>query len=105
MILSTNETTWLELHNNNIIPALEDFLTRANIGDIDTEAYMNGIVSDGGVVPRIGIAISGGSYRAMINGAGAIAVFDNRTTSSIDKGHLGGILQAVTYLSGLSGGS
>jgi lysophospholipase len=105
MILSTNETTWLELHNNNTIPALKDFLTRANIGDIDTEAYMNGIVSDGGVVPRIGIAISGGSYRAMINGAGAIAVFDNRTTSSIDKGHLGGILQAVTYLSGLSGGS
>jgi lysophospholipase len=105
MTLSTDEATWLELRDNNTIPALKDFLTRANIGDIDTEAYVNGVVSDGGVLPRIGIAISGGGYRAMINGAGAIAAFDNRTTSSTDKGHLGGILQAATYLSGLSGGS
>ena len=41
----------------------------------------------------------------MINGAGAIAAFDNRTTGSTGKGQLGGILQATTYLSGLSGGS
>lgn len=41
----------------------------------------------------------------MMNGAGAIAAFDNRSTSSTDKGQLGGILQAATYLSGLSGGS
>jgi lysophospholipase len=46
-----------------------------------------------------------GVYRAMMNGVGAIAAFDNRTTSSADKGHLGGILQTATYLSGLSGGS
>jgi lysophospholipase len=41
----------------------------------------------------------------MLNGAGAIAAFDNRTTSSTDKGDLGGIVQAATYLSGLLGGS
>ncbi|EXK25861.1 hypothetical protein FOMG_17515 [Fusarium oxysporum f. sp. melonis 26406] len=41
----------------------------------------------------------------MMNGAGAIAAFDNRTMGSTDEGHLGGILQATTYLSGLSGGS
>jgi len=103
--LSTNETAWLQLRSNNTISALKDVLSRANIGDIDTDAYVNGIVSDGGALPRIGIAISGGGYRAMMNGAGAIAAFDNRTTSSTDKGHLGGILQAATYLSGLSGGS
>jgi lysophospholipase len=39
----------------------------------------------------------------MMNRAGAIAAFDNRTMGSTDKGHLGGILQATTYLSGLSG--
>ncbi|KNB04609.1 lysophospholipase [Fusarium oxysporum f. sp. lycopersici 4287] len=103
--LSTEETSWLKLRGNNTISALKDVLTRANIGDIDTDAYVNGIVSDGGELPRIGIAISGGGYRAMMNGAGAIAAFDNRTTNSTDKGHLGGILQAATYLSGLSGGS
>ncbi|KAM5528651.1 lysophospholipase [Fusarium oxysporum f. sp. phaseoli] len=96
--LSTEETSWLELRDNSTFPALEEFLTRATIGGIDIEAYLNGIVSNG-------IAISGGGYRAMINGAGAIAAFDNRTTGSTRKGQLGGILQATTYLSGLSGGS
>jgi lysophospholipase len=84
---------------------LKQVLSRADIGDIDTDAYIDGLVGDGDALPRIGIAISGGGNRAMMNGAGAIAAFDNRTTSSADKGHLGGILQAATYLSGLSGGS
>ncbi|PNP53251.1 hypothetical protein FNYG_15774 [Fusarium nygamai] len=35
-----------------------------------------------------------------MNGAGAIATFDNRTMGSTDEGHLGDILQATTYLSG-----
>jgi len=40
-----------------------------------------------------------------MNGAGALAAFDNRTTGSTEPGQLGGILQASTYISGLSGGS
>lgn len=103
--LSTNESAWLQLRSNTTISALKDILNRANFGGIDTDAYVNGIVRDGGALPRIGIAISGGGYRAMMNGAGAIAAFDNRTTNATEKGHLGGILQAATYLSGLSGGS
>ncbi|EXL67312.1 phospholipase A2 [Fusarium oxysporum f. sp. conglutinans race 2 54008] len=98
--LSTEETSWLELRDNSTFPALEEFLTRANLGGIDIETYLNGIVTNGTRLPRIGIAISGGGYRAMINGAGAIAAFDNRTTGSTSKGQLGGILQATTYLSG-----
>jgi lysophospholipase len=54
---------------------------------------------------NIGIAVSGGGYRALMNGAGAIAAFDNRTTNSTLQGHLGGLLQASTYVSRLSGGS
>ena len=53
----------------------------------------------------MGIAVSGGGYRALMNGAGALAAFDNRTTGAVGPGQLGGILQASTYLSGLSGGS
>jgi lysophospholipase len=102
--LSTDETAWLQLRDNTI-SALKDFLSRANIGDIDTGKYVDGIVNNGTRLPRIGIAISGGGYRAMINGAGAIAAFDDRSTGLTDKGHLGDILQAVMYLSGLSGGS
>ncbi|KAH7232446.1 lysophospholipase catalytic domain-containing protein [Fusarium solani] len=103
--LSSDETAWLQLRSNNTIPALKDFLGLANIGDMDTDAYVDGIVAGDGELPRRGIAISGGGYRAMTNGAGAIAAFDNRTTNSTDKGHLDGLLQATTYLSGLSGGS
>ncbi|KAH7231367.1 lysophospholipase catalytic domain-containing protein [Fusarium redolens] len=103
--LSNDETTWLEQRDKNTISALKNILKRLNIGNIDTNSYLDGIVSDGDALPRIGIAISGGGYRAMMNGAGAIAAFDNRTTNSSGKGHLGGILQAATYLSGLAGGS
>jgi lysophospholipase len=103
--LSTDETAWLELRGNRTITPLRDVLSRANIGDIDTDEYLDGILKNGSALPRIGIAISGGGYRAMINGAGAIAAFDSRTSESTGKGHLGGILQAATYLSGLSGGS
>jgi lysophospholipase len=40
----------------------------------------------------------------MLNGAGALAAWDSRTTNSTQKGHLGGLLQSATYLSALSGG-
>ncbi|KXX75758.1 Lysophospholipase 2 [Madurella mycetomatis] len=45
-------------------------------------------------MPRIGIALSGEGYRAMLNGAGALAAFDDRTSGSTEPGQLGGILQA-----------
>lgn len=41
----------------------------------------------------------------MLNGAGVLAAFDSRTPNSTNTGHLGGLLQSATYLSGLSGGS
>ncbi|KAK9445441.1 lysophospholipase Plb1 [Metarhizium brunneum] len=109
--LSANETTWLSLRDNNTIPALKSLLTRFNISGLDTNEYIDNIVKDidGGnrsaVLPRIGVAVSGGGYRALMNGAGALSAFDNRTSNSTGKGQLGGLLQATTYLSGLSGGS
>ncbi|KAK6721067.1 hypothetical protein SNK05_004159 [Fusarium graminearum] len=103
--LSSEESKWLEQRDKNTGAALRDILKRFDIGNLDTDSYLDSILSDDDALPRIGIAISGGGYRAMMNGAGAIAAFDNRTTGSSSKGHLGGILQATTYLSGLSGGS
>lgn len=40
-----------------------------------------------------------------MNGAGALKAFDSRTQNNTAEGHLGGLLQSATYLSGLSGGS
>lgn len=85
---------------------MRDILNRANISSLDTNQYLDrAAAGNGSDVPRIGIAISGGGYRALMNGAGAIAAFDNRTANATGQGQLGGLLQATTYLSGLSGGS
>jgi lysophospholipase len=87
------------------MPALVDVLERANITGLDIRAYAQSLLDGGLTLPRMGIAVSGGGYRALMNGAGAISAFDNRTTDSTAPGRLGGVLQAATYLSGLSGGS
>jgi lysophospholipase len=103
--LSQNETNWLYIRRNNTIGPLRDLLVRSNITGFDVNSYINNISSNGSLLPNIGIAVSGGGYRALMNGAGAIAAFDNRTTNSTSKGQLGGLLQASTYIAGLSGGS
>jgi len=103
--LSPQETAWLERRGNATIPALVDVLERAGITGLDVRAYIKSVVDDGLMLPRIGIAVSGGGYRALMNGAGAISAFDNRTANSTAPGQLGGVLQAATYFTGLSGGS
>jgi lysophospholipase len=54
--------------------------------------------------PKIGIAISGGGYRAAQYGAGVLSAFDARNESAKTAG-TGGLLQVTSYLSGLSGAS
>ncbi|KAA1473978.1 phospholipase B [Dentipellis sp. KUC8613] len=53
---------------------------------------------------KIGIAISGGGYRAAQYGAGVLSGLDARNESAKAAG-TGGLLQVASYLSGLSGGS
>ncbi len=55
-------------------------------------------------LPTLGIATSGGGHRAAIFGAGILNALDGRNRTSVFAG-TGGLLQAATYLSGLSGGS
>ena len=79
-------------------------LKRLAITGFDSEAYLGNVTHNSTKLPNIGIAISGGGYRAMIGGAGAIAAWDDRSAGSEEKGNLGGLLQSATYISGLSGG-
>ncbi|KAI0045904.1 phospholipase B [Auriscalpium vulgare] len=53
---------------------------------------------------RIGIAVSGGGYRAAQYGAGVVSGFDARNESAKAAG-TGGLLQVSSYFAGLSGGS
>ncbi|KAF7905620.1 uncharacterized protein EAF01_006141 [Botrytis porri] len=102
--LSANETSWLELRRNNTIQPMITFLERMNISGFDAAKYINSVSGNASTLPNIGIAISGGGYRAMLNGAGFVAAADNRTANSTNTGQIGGLLQATTYLAGLSGG-
>jgi lysophospholipase len=84
---------------------MKNFLKRMNIDGFDSDKYMDKVAQKTYKdMPNIGIAFSGGGYRALLNGAGAMAAFDSRTPGALDKGGLGGLLQSATYVSGLSGG-
>jgi lysophospholipase len=83
---------------------MKDFLKRANINGFDAAAYIDKHKDNTTALPNIALAFSGGGYRALLNGAGALAAFDDRTRNSTSSGHLGGLLQSATYVSALSGG-
>jgi lysophospholipase len=102
--LSNEETAWLEKRRNNTIEPLRDLLTRLNITGFDASSWIDNNRNNATALPNIGIAFSGGGYRAMTNGAGGLAAFDSRTPNSTNTGQLGGLLQSATYVAGLSGG-
>lgn len=102
--LSPNETAWLEKRRPITISAMRTLLTRLNITGFDAGSYFDTHSSNSSALPNIGIAVSGGGYRALMTGAGVIAAFDDRTPNSTNAGHIGGLLQSATYLAGLSGG-
>ncbi|KAG4428896.1 hypothetical protein IFR05_015625 [Cadophora sp. M221] len=101
--LSSHETSWLQKRRTNTVSALREFLNRLSISGFDSNSYFDNAKNNSDL-PNIAFAVSGGGYRALMNGAGAIAAFDNRTSGSTANGHLGGLLQSATYLAGLSGG-
>lgn len=81
--------------------ALRDFLSRNLIPNFNYEAFL-----DGSEKPiTLALAISGGGYRAMLTGGGVLTAYDSRTPNSNETGHLGGLLQALSYIGGISGGS
>lgn len=102
--LSPQERSWLESRRNKTASAMKDLFGHVEVGDFDAASYIDSVSSNVTALPNIGIAVSGGGYRALMNGAGALKAFDSRTDNSTTSGHLGGLLQSATYLSGLSGG-
>jgi lysophospholipase len=102
--LSPNETAWLELRRNYTLDPMTSWLSRMNISNFDATSYMNGIRNNVSALPNIGLAVSGGGYRALMNGAGFLAAADNRTNNATNRGQIGGLLQSATYVAGLSGG-
>lgn len=102
--LSKDEKDWLNSRRDKTKSALKDFFNHVSISDFDASGYIDRVSSNSSNIPNVGIAVSGGGYRAMLNGAGVIKAFDSRTENSTATGQLGGLLQSSTYFAGLSGG-
>lgn len=83
--------------NEKLITFLKDV---ANLSDFDAKEFLT--KTDRNIT--IGLAFSGGGYRAMLSGAGSLLALDDRF-QDLSKTALGGLLQSSTYITGLSGGS
>jgi lysophospholipase len=100
--ISHREHDWRQERQKKTNNALIDFLASANLTSFNPSKFINDNSSD---PITLGLAFSGGGYRAMLAGAGQLAALDNRTDMGDDNiGALGGVLQSATYISALSGG-
>jgi lysophospholipase len=107
--VSPNETDYINRHLQATQQSWSEWLSNAAPGpNLNTDQGIAGGVtnytSDLSRLPRIGIALSGGGYRAMINGAGFLQGLDARNSTAQQRG-TAGILQQSLYVAGLSGGS
>lgn len=95
--LSHAEQDWLSIRDKVTGPQLDAWLENSGLQGMDTHTFSNSSI-------RIGLAFSGGGYRAMLSGAGQLAALDSRTQNALESKHMGGLLQASSYIAGLSGG-
>ena len=91
------EIDYIQSKESNVLPsAWAAWLGNASQLGYDSPDF-------GGNYSKIGMAISGGGYRAAQYGAGVISALDARNDSAKAAG-TGGLFQVTSYLSGLSGG-
>ncbi|GEQ67481.1 hypothetical protein JCM33374_g1146 [Metschnikowia sp. JCM 33374] len=100
--LSEQESQWVEERHKVTDQYLETFLNDAKLENFNAAQFLANTTNNRSIT--IGLAFSGGGYRAMLSGAGQLSALDNRTSGAYKEG-LGGLLQASTYLVGLSGGN
>jgi lysophospholipase len=97
--LSPLETAYITERKNVAIQTWTTFM-----GSRDVGYNFSSLVNSSETLPVMGIAVSGGGYRAALYGAGTVLGLDGRNSTSFQVG-TGGVLQMATYLTGLSGGS
>ncbi|EJD05258.1 lysophospholipase [Fomitiporia mediterranea MF3/22] len=104
-VLAANESAYISARDSSVLPSAWNAYLQNVQSKATLPAYAESILSDSSSsFPRLGIAVSGGGYRAAIFGAGVLNALDARNQTSTTAG-TAGLLQAATYLAGLSGGS
>ncbi|EGW33526.1 phospholipase B [Spathaspora passalidarum NRRL Y-27907] len=96
--ISKQEQAWIKQRKTKTKAAMIKFLESANLTNFNAANFLDD--SDTGV--NLGLAFSGGGYRAMLTGAGSLLALDDRNNA---EDGLGGILQSANYIGGLSGAS
>ena len=99
--LCPNEHTWRKRRLRNVVQSLHSYLPRAGITGFDLQHYLDSINPSN--VPIVGLAISGGGTQSGMGGLGLWQAFDERYPPAVESG-VGGLIQCLTYLTGLSGG-
>lgn len=107
--LSHQESAYVSKRQKHVLPeAWSSYLSAversAGAHKVFLPHYLTSILKGHSQFPTLGIATSGGGMRAALFGGTVLDTFDGRNTTAVATG-TGGLLQAATYLSGLSGGS
>ena len=103
--INPDEDIWMQGRKRVIAGALGQYLTNAGLNNFDVNSYISRLnASNYENVPLIGLGVSGGGYASAIMGAGIVRALDSREEVSVKAG-TGGLLQAMSFLSGQSGGS
>lgn len=100
--ISDDESDWFKKRDEITIENLKTFLAETGLNG--TDSYIDELTSNSSArIPRIALSFSGGGYRAMLCAAGEISGLDNRTHGADEHGIP--LLDSVSYIAGLSGGS
>lgn len=109
--LGSGEAQYIATRKSSVLPSAwsayaANVKAQAAAHGVEVPDYVQELLG-GGQVPdgmTVGLAISGGGYRAAALGGGIMNAFDGRNKTSVEAG-TGGLLQGASYMSGLSGGS
>ncbi|KAI5970293.1 SPO1 [Candida margitis] len=93
------EQEYIRYRNIKTEAQLKSLLYKNEIPNFDIESFWKSKSRP----TIIAIALSGGGYRSMLSGAGILAALDDREVTNLT--HVSGILQASSYISGISGGA
>lgn len=107
--LGPDEERYITTRKQEILPNawksyLHNLQKKASSLDVELPDYISCLLNLPNLTPTLGIAISGGGYKAAAFGAANLEVLDSRNGSSVKFG-TGGLLQSTSYVTGLSGSS